>query len=68
MMDSPAPEKLKVSPLNESHTGSLNANLERMKEAIARAGDLPILPHIAMEVSRLASDPIAGMSKRSCSN
>ena len=62
MIDSHVSEKSEISSANGTHTGSLNVNLERMKEAIARAGDLPTLPHIAMEVSRLAHDPVSGMS------
>ena len=33
--------------------------LQRLKEA----GDLPTLPTIALEVSRLANDPMSGMSE-----
>jgi HD-like signal output (HDOD) protein len=63
MTDSHVSDTSKTSPPAEAQSGNLNVNLERMKEAIARAGDLPTLPHIAMEVSRLAHDPVAGMSE-----
>ena len=37
------------------------ANLARIREAITRAGDLPTLPQVAVEVSRLAFNPVTAM-------
>lgn len=48
---------------SELQTGNVNATLERMKEAIARAGDLPTLPQVVIEVSRLADSPVTAMGE-----
>jgi putative nucleotidyltransferase with HDIG domain len=37
--------------------------LQQVKDQILAAGDLPTLPTIALEVSRLASNPLVGMSE-----
>jgi putative nucleotidyltransferase with HDIG domain len=37
--------------------------LKQVKEQISAAGDLPTLPLIALQVSRLASNPLSGMSE-----
>ncbi len=37
------------------------ANLARIREAITRAGDLPTLPQVVVEVSRLATNPVTAM-------
>jgi len=39
------------------------ANLARIREAIARTGDLPTLPQVAVEVSRLAFNPVTAMGE-----
>lgn len=42
---------------------STPARLQEVKDTILAAGDLPTLPVIAMQVSRLASNPLTGMSE-----
>jgi len=50
-----------VQPVTELTT-SHPARLQEVKERILASGDLPTLPVIALEVSRLAANPLAGMS------
>lgn len=51
------------TPSSSSRPDNLSANFERVKEAIARAGDLPTLPQVVMRVSNLAADPSTAMSE-----
>jgi len=55
----PAPE----TPLAEVLISSDPQRLEQVKQQILAAGDLPTLPMIALQVSRLASNPFSGMSE-----
>ena len=54
---SPAPTS--APPLAESDA----LRLQQVKDRILAAGDLPTLPLIALQVSRLASNPLTGMSE-----
>ena len=51
------------APVTETLFSSDPERLKQVKDQIAAAGDLPTLPLIALQVSRLASNPLSGMSE-----
>jgi putative nucleotidyltransferase with HDIG domain len=60
----PPPEPAPASERPAEQLAMSNpARLKQVKERIVAAGDLPTLPMIALQVSRLASNPLTGMSE-----
>ncbi|HEY3293976.1 MAG TPA: HDOD domain-containing protein [bacterium] len=60
------PAEVRVFPLPSAAAPlavSDEARLKQVKDQILAAGDLPTLPLIALQVSRLASNPLTGMSE-----
>jgi len=60
------PADVRVSPLPTATAPLAESDavrLKQVKEQILAAGDLPTLPLIALQVSRLASNPLTGMSE-----
>lgn len=71
-MPSTKTERNETTPIIAAATGSSDKavlvssdpkRLEEVKQQILAAGDLPTLPMIALQVSRLASNPFSGMSE-----
>ncbi len=62
-MSSQTSSKTVHVPSSQPHSGHLAASLDRVTEAIGRAGDLPTLPSVAIEVSRLAANPVTAMTE-----
>ena len=58
-----SPPESAASPPVEVLISSDPQRLEEVKQQILGAGDLPTLPTIALQVSRLASNPFSGMSE-----
>ncbi len=61
-----SPAEVRVFPLPSAAAPLAEgdaARLKQVKEQILAAGDLPTLPLIALQVSRLASNPLTGMSE-----
>jgi HD-like signal output (HDOD) protein len=60
-LETPGPKV--VASSTEVLISSDPGRLEQLKQHILAAGDLPTLPAIALEVSRLAANPFSGMSE-----
>jgi len=59
----PVPPEPPIESVYEPLIGADPQRLQEVKDHILSSGDLPTLPVIALEVSRLAANPLSGMSE-----